>query len=583
MTSGGERVAAVLAEQGVRWLFTLCGGHISPILVACRARGVRVVDVRHEQSAVFAADAASRLTGVPGVAAVTAGPGVTNALTALKTAEQAGSALVLLGGATATLLRGKGSLQDVDQAAVVAGCVKWQGRAARLKEVAPLLRRAFEEAMAGVPGPVFLELPVDVLYPEAVVRDWYAKGAGKGDGLGQRALRVVIGRHLKRLLAAPDHEDAAPAAQPARDPPGLLVGQVGRMLDAAARPALVVGSQALRRAPEAHAVARAVDRLGAPVWLAGGARGLLGRGHPLAFRHRRKEALREADLVLLAGVPCDFRLDYGRAIGKDAKVVAVGLGLGDLVKNRVPTLPVPADPGRLLQELGERAAEGGERRTAGRWAAWLERLRAREAERDQEIARQAGEPVDGEGVHPLRVCQAVEAAAADDAVLVGDGGDFVASVAYVVRPRGPLGWLDAGPFGTLGPGGGFALAAALANPGREVWLLWGDGACGLSLAEVDSWVRHGLPVIAVVGNDGAWSQIARDQVTVLGDAVGTELRQTDYHRAAEGLGAVGLVVRREDELAGALAEAKRAAAAGRPVVVNVLMGRSRFREGSLSL
>ncbi|HEX2163024.1 MAG TPA: thiamine pyrophosphate-dependent enzyme, partial [Thermoanaerobaculia bacterium] len=324
--------------------------------------------------------------------------------------------------------------------------------------------------------------------------------------------------------------------------------------------------------------AAAVAALGVPVYLASGARGLLGPASGLQVRHHRRKALREADLVLLAGVPADFRLDYGRQIGRRAAVVAANLSQQEMRLNRKPDLAAWSHPGLFLVELA-RAAERADR---GRWSAWREALAARDAVRDDEIARMAAEPADA-GVDPLALCREIDRAMADDAVLVADGGDFVATASYTLRPRAPLAWLDPGPFGTLGVGGGFALAACLARPGREVWLLWGDGSAAFSLAEIDTCARHGLAPICVVGNDAGWMQIAREQVEVLGDAVGTELAATDYHRVAEGYGGAGLEVERIEDVPAVLAEAKRLAAAGRPVVVNARLGKTEFRKGSISM
>lgn len=274
--NGGERVAEVLKRHGVRFLFTLCGGHISPILVGAKARGIRVIDVRHEVNAVFAADAVGRLTGVPGVAAVTAGPGVTNTLTALKNAQLAQSPLVLLGGGAATVLKGRGSLQDIDQMAAIESHVKWATRVTRVRDVVPAIEEAFERALAGTPGPTFVELPIDLLYDEELIRSWYAEqsGAGKAKSLGAKAVGLYVRRHLDRLFAgSADPEFAAPAETPEQDPPGPLVGRAATLLSRAERPVLVVGSQAVCRAELAPRVADAVRRLGIPTYLAGMARG----------------------------------------------------------------------------------------------------------------------------------------------------------------------------------------------------------------------------------------------------------------------------------------------------------------------
>ncbi|MFO0582701.1 MAG: thiamine pyrophosphate-binding protein [Anaeromyxobacter sp.] len=581
--NGGVRVAEALHAAGVRHLFTLCGGHISPILVEAKRRGLRVVDVRDEGNAVFAADAVARMTGLPGVAAVTAGPGVTNAVTALKNAQMAQSPVLLLGGATATILRGRGSLQDIDQLALMKPLTKWATRVTTYANLGPTVARALEVARSGVPGPVFVEVPVDLLYPEATVREWYVKESGveKMRGLGAMALGAYLDAHLLRQFHAP----RLPAVL---DPPpvelslpalGSLRGKVAavaRRLARAKRPVLVVGSQALVNTPDPGPIADAIRRLGVPVFLGGMARGLLGRRDALQFRHARGKALKEADLVLVAGFPFDFRLGYGRAIAGKAFVAAANLSSTELRKNRSPEVALRMHPGRFLLDLA--AAAGG---AEGRLEPWLATLREREAARDAEIAE--GARARGELVNPLAFFTRLEEKLAHDATLVVDGGDFVATAAYTLRPRAPLAWLDPGVFGTLGVGGGFATGAAVLRPGKEVWLVYGDGSSAYSLAEFDTFARHGLAPIAVIGNDGSWQQIAREQVEMLGDDVGTVLARCDYHRVAEGYGGKGLLLTEDARIDAVLDEAKALARAGHPVCVNVHLARSDFRKGSISM
>jgi acetolactate synthase-1/2/3 large subunit len=577
--TGGDIVADVLVRQGVRFLFTLCGGHISPILVSAKGRGIRVVDTRQEATAVFAADGVARLTGVPGVAAVTAGPGVTNAITALKNAQMAESPLVLLGGATATLLRGRGALQDIDQMALVRPHVKRASRVARVRDIAPALDEAFRLCREGVPGPVFLECPVDLLYPEALVREWYgAKAGGEERSIGERARRWYVGRHLDRLFGGIESPAATPpTAVPALAPDEARIRRAAVLLRRAERPVLLVGSQALLSTAETGALAEAVRALGVPTYLSGMARGLLGPADPLQMRHRRKEALREADLVVLAGVPCDFRLDYGRHIGRRAVLVAASRSPADLAKNRRPALAALGAPELFLRGLARSGA--GPR---PEWATWRESLRARDDAREAEIAAQAESPAPG-GLNPLRLCRALEGALADDSVVVADGGDFVSTASYVLRPRRPLSWLDPGPFGTLGVGAGFALGAKLARPSADVWIVYGDGSAGYSLVEADTFARHGLGVAAVIGNDAGWTQIAREQVEALRDDVGTVLAAADYERAAEGLGARGLRLEDPGRVEPVLLEAREVARSGRPVYVNARIGRTDFRKGSIAM
>ena len=582
--NGGDRIAQVLEKQGVRFLFTLCGGHISPILVGAKKIGIRVVDVRHEVDAVFAADAVFRLTGVPGVAAVTAGPGVTNTITAVKNAQLAQSAVVILGGATATLLKGRGALQDIDQMSLIAPHVKWSAAARAVRELVPLLEEAFREARSGVPGPVFLECPVDLLYDEELVRTWYA-AAGKGGGIAGAATRLYLQRHARKLFSGAERIQAsAPAADRPRAPEKSDVRRAADLLLKAKKPVLVLGSQVTLATAEVPELARAVATLGLPVYLAGAARGLLGAGHTLQLRHKRREALREADLVVLAGIPADFRLDYGRHIGRKAVLIAVNREEAALRQNRKPELAVHADPALFLRSLSERvaaqlAARPG--KTGERWKDWLESLHTRDLEREREIAKQA-EP-GPELINPLLLCREIDRLLAADSVVVADGGDFVATAAYTVSPRAPLSWLDPGVFGTLGVGGGFALGAKLCRPEADVWILYGDGSVAYSLAEFDTFARHGIPVIAVVGNDAGWTQIAREQVVVLEDDVGTVLARTDYHKVAEGYGGRGLLLERGEDAGPVLQEAVRIARGGTAVLVNAHLDKTEFRKGSISM
>jgi len=576
---GGDRVAQALLAHGVRSIFTLCGGHISPILTAAKQRGIRIVDVRDEATAVFAADATARLSGLPGVAAVTAGPGISNTITALKNAQLAQSPLLLIGGAAPTALQGRGALQDIDQRPLVTPHVKRFFRIRRVRDLGPAVAQALALARSGIPGPVFVECPVDLLYDEASIRQWYADAAGKGTGLADRALRWYLQRHVARMF---DHRDAPtqdrllPVAVPKASAGSLRAATAALAL--AQRPVMVIGSQALVQSQEAVALAQAITRLGIPVYLSGMARGLLGPAHPLQMRHQRRQALRESDCVLLAGVPCDFRLDYGKHVRRNATLIAANRSTRDARLNRRPDVAAIGDAGRFLQSLAGSPALAA---PVAAWQAWCSLLRLRDATRETEIDSQAA--VAGDWVNPIALLREVEKVAGDNALLVADGGDFVATAAYMLRPRGPLRWLDPGAFGTLGVGAGFALGAAVCEPDAEVWIIFGDGACGYSLVEFDTFVRHGIPVIALVGNDAGWTQIAREQVKMLHDDVGTALARTDYHAVAQGFGAEGILVQHLYQVPAALARARELARSGRPVLVNVWLDKTDFREGSLSM
>lgn len=578
---GGDIVGEVLARRGISHVFTLCGGHISPILVGAKRRGIAIVDVRDEASAVFAADAVARMTGNCGVAAVTAGPGVTNAITAIKNAQMAQTPLIVFGGATATLLKGRGALQDIDQLSLVRSAVKWATAISTVQSLGPTLEKAIDVAMSGVPGPVFLEVPVDVLYPESIVREWYIKESGveSAKGIGAKALGLYLKGHLYKQFHLP-HVDLDVRMPDVKLPGGgdeeAQVAKLAEMVRSAERPVLVVGNQTMVGCRDAASLAGAVRAIGMPTWLGGSARGLLGRFAPMQFRHARGKALKDADLVIVAGFPFDFRLKYGRGFGKHTEVVSVNLNPPELRKNRRPELAVHMHPADLLRRLSQRVSAG-----ENRWGAWLDACRKREKERDDEIAAQARPG--GELIDPIHFFLRMEEKLADDSILVADGGDFVATAAYTLRPRAPLSWLDPGVFGTLGVGGGFAVGAAALRRDAEVWIVWGDGSCAYSLAEFDTCVRHGLAPIAIVGTDASWAQIARDQVEILGDDVGTTLIKTEYHRVAEGYGGVGLLLDDPAKIDETLDRAKAIAREGKPVLVNVHIAKTDFRKGSISI
>ncbi len=578
---GGAIIGRVLASRGVKQLFTLCGGHISPILVGAETNGIKVVGVRDEVSAVFAADAVARMTGVPGVAAVTAGPGVTNTITAVKNAQLAQSSLLILGGAAATLLKGRGALQDIDQISLMEPITKWAVSINKLSSIEPTVKKALDLAQDGVPGPVFVELPIDVLYAEEMVREMFMKESGVKDAknLGSKALELYMRGHLYRQFHQP-HVSIVPPLRDSLPPrPGSKsahVDKVASLLREAQRPALVIGSQALVNYRDAEPLADAVRSIGVPTWLGGMARGLLGRNSDIQFRHMRGAALKEADLVIVAGFPFDFRMGYGRSISSRATLVAANLSSSEMRKNRRPEIPVHMHAGEFLQQLASSTGGG-----LGPWSDWFGTLRTRESARDEQINRQA--EANMELVNPLQLFQHIEEKMADDAVLVVDGGDFVATASYILRPRRPLSWLDPGVFGTLGVGGGFAVGASLVRPGKEVWLIYGDGSCAYSLAEIDTCVRYGLAPIAVIGTDGSWAQIAREQVPMLGTDVGTVLKRTAYHEVGQGYGAVGILLDDPSKIDATLDRAKALAASGKPVVINVHIATTDFRKGSISV
>lgn len=573
--NGGEIIARVLKNQGVKFLFTLCGGHISPIFVGAEKVGIKVIDTRNEATAVFAADGIGRLTGKPGIVAVTAGPGLTNTVTAIKNAQMAQSPLVLLGGAAATMLKGRGALQDIDQLSIMKPIVKWAISIKKVREIGPAIEKAFQVAMEGVPGPVFIECPIDTLYPEHMVKEWYGSKSNVGTkSIKDKAIQWYIQSHAKKLFEGSEktvfHSTPSKPIFPKHKRTDLEKAM--KLIKMAKKPLMILGSGAMLQPEKIEVLADAVNRFGVPVFLSGTGRGLLGRKARLHIRHKRREAIKEADLIILAGVPNDFRLDYGNHIG-GRKFISINRSKTDLYLNKKPSVPILADPCDFLIDLSANIQLNTQE--------WLELLFERDDKRDAEIKAQSNEET--EGLNPVRLFSELELLLENDCVLVADGGDFVATASYVLKVRKPLSWLDPGAYGTLGVGAGFAIAAALVYPNRPVWILYGDGSAGYSLMEFDTFQRHGLGITALIGNDACWTQIARDQVEFLGSDCAVVLDSSDYNKIPEAFGATGEKVATLDQFVNSVQKAKESNRNGKSYLINALIGKTDFRKGSISV
>jgi len=580
---GGELVAQVLKSHGIEYIFTLVGGHISPILVSCETLKIKVVDTRHEVNAVFAADAVARLSGKVGVAAVTAGPGLTNTVTAIKNAQMAESPILLIGGAAATLLKGRGALQDIDQMCLFKPLCKFTATITRVAEIVPTLQKALQIAQSGTPGPVFVEFPIDVLYPYELVR----KEAGiktNPKGLIPKIVNWYIANNVDSIFAgAWDPISTKPLPPQIPMPSTMEVDQAYKLLKTAKKPVALIGSQAVLPPVPADKLRSSLEALGIPCFLGGMSRGLLGRNSNIHIRQRRRDALSEADVVLLIGTVCDFRLSYGRVFNRKSKIICVNRNRSQLMKNSdvfwKPTVAIQADPASFMVELCNRgmkpAAEVGE---------WAQLLKEREIEKEKTNKLKA-EAKPEKFINPVKLLHELDDALDDNSIIVADGGDFVGTAAYILRPRGPLCWLDPGAFGTLGVGGGFALGAKLVRPESEVWIIWGDGSSAYSIAEYDTFKRFKVPVIGLIGNDACWSQIAREQVPLFDSSVACDLVYTDYEKVVEGYGGKGLRLESDDvkTIYETFQKAKEIAKDGEPVVINALIGKSDFRAGSISV
>ena len=574
MKHGGEVVASTLMQHNIKYIFTLCGGHISPILVACKQNNIKVIDVRHEVTAVFAADAISRLSPAIGVAAVTAGPGLTNTLTAVKNLQMAQVPVLLICGATATILKNRGSLQDIDQIGMMKSLTKYQAVIKKGKHISDELNKAIIIAQSDVPGPVFIEFPLDVLYPKDMVYDLYGlnKITRKTSWFEKKYLQINFNRIFndfnKKPLPVPKITYSKISSNKLLNCLDLIVK--------ARRPLLLIGSQAMLDILNIKKISKQLSSIDIPIFTSGMARGLLSNEEIKIFRHKRTQALNESDLVILAGVPCDFRLGYGKQINRNAKIIAINRSRKDLYLNIKPTLAIQSDPGDSIFKISEKLSK-----KKLDMSIWLDNLRTRENKRENQIEEQSNLKTDY--VNPMKLFKTVNNHIEKNDIIVADGGDFVATASYILQPRFHLGWLDPGPFGTLGVGAGFILGSKLAYPDSIIWGIYGDGAFGYSMIEFDTFYRHKIPLIAIIGNDGGWTQIARDQIEIFKDPVATELGYTNYHEVIDKLGGVGYEITENDEVNNVIIEAKENAKLGKSVLINVKIGKTDFRKGSISV
>jgi acetolactate synthase-1/2/3 large subunit len=544
---GGRIVARALKNEGVSHVFTLCGGHVMAIYDGCLDHGIRVVDTRHEQSAAHAADGWARVTGQPGVAVVTAGPGLTDAVTGVASAWRANIPMLVIGGQGPRSLSDKGSLQDMNHVDLMRPITKWSRAVPEARRLAEYVSTAFRIATTGVPGPVFLEMPVDFLL----------------DTIDEATVVFPSGCRTE--------------AGSGGDP--VYVERAYELLRGAEKPVALVGSQ-LFWSKRRDAYQPFVECFGLPVYVNGQGRGSLPPDHPSYFHRTRKEALRGADVILIFGTPLDFRLGYGRRshLNPAAALIQVDLDGGEIGRNRRVDVGIVGDTGMVMAQLCGLAGPRYDANAASR--EWVRELRAKESARWEQMLPEIMS--DAVPINPLRLCKEIDDVLREDTIVVGDGGDFVATAASVLRIARIGQWLDPGPLGTLGVGPGYAMAAKLARPESDVVIVYGDGAFGLNAMEFEACARQGINVVGVVGNDAAWTQIRRGQIELYGEerAVATKLALTRYDRVVEALGGHGEYVEVPKEIRPAL---ERALGAGKPALVNVRLGVSEFRKGAISI
>ncbi len=523
---GGRLIARRLKAHGVSKLFTLSGGHLFSIYDGCREEGIEIVDVRHEQTAAFAAEGWAKVTREPGVCALTAGPGVTNGMSAMASAQANHSPMLVLGGRAPAMRWGQGSLQEIDHVPFVRPLCKLATTAQSTAEIPGLVDEALANALAPHGGPTFLDFPLDHVFMSAPEVDAPRVGGGHG----------------------PHRADAQ------------AIERAARLLAEAERPVVMAGTDLYWGHGERHLLELA-ETLRIPVFLNGLARGCVPADHELFFSRTRSQALKDADVALVIGVPMDFRLGFGGSFGEDTAIVAIDVAEPGRAHPREPAVELYGELASTLDDL--RTAAGGKALAS---AAWLDDLRAAESE------RRAGELAelsdDRSPLHPMRLYAELAKVLDRDAIVIGDGGDFVSYAGRVIDSYAPGCWLDPGPFGCLGTGPGYALAAKLAYPQRQVVLLLGDGAFGFSGMEFDTLARHGVNVVGLMGNNGIWALEKHPMEFLYGYSVAADLRPaTRYDQVVEALGGYGELVERAQDVVPAL---ERAFGAGRPALVNVL-------------
>jgi acetolactate synthase I/II/III large subunit len=520
---GGRLVAKRLKAHGVTKLFTLSGGHLFSIFDGCREEGIELVDVRHESAATFAAEGWAKVTRQPGVAALTAGPGVTNGMSAIASAQQNGSPILVLGGRAPAMRWGQGSLQEIDHVPFVRPLTKLAATPETTAEIPGLIDDALVAAVTPHSGPTFIDFPLDVVFSEAEQAD--------------------------DPVALPD----------AGGGPVPDVARAAALLRDAERPVIMAGTNLYWGHGEQALLALA-DELGIPVFLNGLARGCVPADHELFFSRARSNGLKGADVALVIGVPMDFRLGFGQSFGEETELIVVDRAEPARDHPRPVAAELYGSIGGILDAL--RASSGGGADTR----AWAAELRAVETEK--RAAERAELDDDRAPLHPMRLYRELGDLLDRDAIVIGDGGDFVSFAGRVMDTYQPGCWLDPGPFGCLGCGPGYALAAKLAHPDRQVVLLLGDGAFGFSGMEFDTLARHGVNVVGVMGNNGIWALEKHPMEFLYGYSVAADLRPgTRYDEVVAALGGHGELVERPADLRPAL---ERAFSAGAPALVNVL-------------
>lgn len=543
--SGGHLVAKALKAEGVEAIFTLCGGHIIDIYDGCVDEGIKIIDVRHEQVAAHAADAYARVSGKPGCAVVTAGPGTTDAYTGVANAFRAESPFLLIGGQGALNQHKMGSLQDLPHVDMMQPITKFASNVVTTERVADMVSMAYREAFAGAPGPAFLEIGRDILDSHVPI---------------ESAVIPEPGRYRASTKSIGDPAD---------------IDRLADILSKAESPCVLLGSQ-VWTGRGSQAAIDFVRTLNIPAFMNGAARGTLPPGDPHHFHLTRRYAFNNADVILIVGTPFDFRMGYGKRLRSEATVVQIDMSYATVGKNRDIDLGLVGDPGSILAAVT--AAASG--KASGNREGWLQKLRDEEKRLKDE--RQPKLLQDDVPIHPLRLAHEINEFLGDNTLFIGDGGDVVTFSGGVVQPHGPGLWMDPGPLGTIGVGVPFAIGAKVANPDREIVALLGDGALALTGFDFETAVRFDLPFIGVVGNNSYMNQIRYGQIQKYGEQrgdIGNKLGDIPYDQFAKMLGGYGEEVRDPKDLRPAM---ERARESGKPALINVWIDPDAYAPGTMN-
>ncbi|UXC38444.1 thiamine pyrophosphate-binding protein [Cupriavidus gilardii] len=551
IVSGGHLVARALKNEGVDTIFTLCGGHIIDIYDGCVDEGIRIIDVRHEQVAAHAADGYARQTGKLGCVVTTAGPGCTNAVTGIATAFRSESPVLHIGGQGALTQHKMGSLQDLPHVDMMAPITKFAATIPSTERVADMISMAARECFNGAPGPAYLEIPRDVLDREVDVA---------------RAVVPRPGHYRASTRSIGDPRDIEKLAD-------ILVN--------AERPAILFGQQVwtARGHEEAIALLRGLD---IPGYFNGASRGLLPPGDPHHFDRTRSQAFANADVLVIVGTPFDFRMGYGKRISKELTLVQIDMDYRTVGKNREIDLGLVGDPGAILGAVLQAASgriKQDKRQARQKWMGQLTEAEGVATEKLMPLFLSENTPI-----HPYRVAYELNNFLGEDTIYIGDGGDVVTISAQAVRPRKPGQWMDPGALGSLGVGTGFAIAAGLANPGKEVLCYYGDGSFGMTAFDMETANRFGVPYLAVIGNNSAMNQIRYGQLAKYGESrgnVGNLLSDVPFSQFAQMLGGYGEEVRDPTQIAGALQRGRESIArTGKSAVINIWVDPREYAPGT---